>query len=101
MQPFEILYVMSTTVSLVSSIPQARQLVVTRRSDELSLPTWVAWLGTQMISFLYAVSISQGALIFANIGWITFYAVMVGLIIYYRRPAYVSRLVLAVDEVED
>ena len=98
MQPFEILYMISTSVSLLSSIPQARQLVVTKRSDELSLTTWIVWLGTQLVSFMYAISIAQTALIFANIGWITFYAVMVGLILYYRRPSHMLALDSVLDE---
>lgn len=100
MHLFEILYMLSTTVSLVSSIPQARRLVIAKRSDELSLATWCAWLGTQLISFAYALSIAQPALIFANIGWLTFYVVMVTLILYYRRPSYLAQLAVAADDTE-
>lgn len=85
MQPFELLFMLSTSISLVSSIPQARQLIITKRSDELSLPTWIVWFGSMIISLLYAISLSQLTLILAYIGWATFYGVMVGLIIHYRR----------------
>ena len=98
MHLFEVLYIMSTTVSLIASVPQARQLIITKRSDELSATTWVVWLCTQCVSFVYAISIAQTALILANIGWITFYSVMVGLILYYRRPAHLSRLTPVLEE---
>lgn len=101
MHPFELLYIMSTTVSLVACIPQARQLIITKRSDELSATTWGMWVCTQCVSLFYAISIAQTVLILANIGWLTFYSIMVGLILYYRRPAHLSRLTPVLEEVTE
>lgn len=98
MHPFELLYIMSTTVSLIASVPQARQLIITKRSDELSATTWGMWVCTQCVSLFYAISIAQTVLILANIGWLTFYSIMVVLILYYRRPAHLSRLTPVLEE---
>lgn len=68
MHIFEILYSLSTTVALLACLPQARQLIVTKCSDELSLTTWTMWLGTQCFSLGYALSIGQTVLVAANCG---------------------------------
>jgi hypothetical protein len=82
---FETLYACSTTIAVLASFPQIRQLLLAKRSDELNLATWTLWLGTQFVSLTYALSIHNRLLTIINAVWITFYAVMLGLITYYRR----------------
>lgn len=85
MTPFEILYASSTTIAVLASFSQIRQLLIAKRSDELSVATWALWLGTQFVSLVYAASISNHLLMGINSVWVTFYAIMVCLILYYRR----------------
>ena len=82
---FETLYACSTTIAVLASFPQIRQLLITKRSEELNLATWSLWLCTQFISFTYATSIQNHLLMVVNVVWITFYAVMLALIAYYRK----------------
>lgn len=85
MNPIEVLYTCSASVAVLASIPQVRQLLVTKSSDELNIATWSLWLGTQFISLTYAISLQVHLLIIVNCIWITFYTVMLTLILYYRR----------------
>lgn len=96
---FEILYTISTLIAIVACIPQMRQLVTAKRSDEFNLSTWVTWLGTQVVSLIYVSSLEQMLLVAASTCWVLFYACMVGMIMYYRRPAHLLRL--AEQEVSD
>ena len=85
MNPIEILYTCSTSIAVLASIPQVRQLLITKSSDELNIATWALWLGTQFISLTYAISLQVHLLIVVNCIWIMFYAIMLTLILYYRR----------------
>lgn len=84
MTVIELLYICSTTIAVLASIPQISQLLITRRSDELSLTTWVLWLCTQFVSLTYAISIANILLACVNVTWIIFYITMVALIVRYR-----------------
>lgn len=81
----EILYSLAGSVALVASGSQVHQLIRSGRSDELSIATWSLWCGTQLVSLVYMISIHQPLLIVFNALWATLYALMVGLILYYRR----------------
>lgn len=85
MNPFEILYTCSTTVAVIASVPQVRQLIISKRSDELSVPTWSLWLATQVVSLTYMISIRERLLIIVSSIWLVFYVIMMALIMYYRR----------------
>ena len=85
MSPIEILYTCSTSIAVLASIPQVRQLFVTKSSGELNIVTWSLWLCTQFISLAYAISLQVHLLIIVNCIWIGFYAIMLSLILYYRR----------------
>ena len=85
----ELLYICSTTIAVLASIPQISQLLITRRSDELSLTTWVLWLCTQFVSLTYAISIANILLACVNVTWIIFYITMVALIVRFRPRAQV------------
>lgn len=85
MSPIEILYTCSTSIAVLASFPQIRQLLVTKSSDELNIATWSLWLCTQFVSLLYAISLQIHLLLIVNCIWIAFYAIMLSLILYYRR----------------
>lgn len=85
MHLFEILYMTSTAVALIACIPQMRQLIATKCSDEFSLTTWTMWIFTQGISLMYVLSLKQMLLVLASGLWTMFYIIMVSLILYYRR----------------
>jgi uncharacterized protein with PQ loop repeat len=84
MTPLEYLYTFAVATSVFASFPQVYKLITTRRSDELSLVTWVVWLVAQLVSLAYVLSIHNILLVVVNIAWVCFYSVMLFLIIYYR-----------------
>ena len=98
MQLLEILYGIGTVAAIIACLPQMHQLMVTKRSDEFSLSTWVIWLGGQAMAFIYISSLGETLVALASACWTAFYAFMVGLILYYRRPAHQLRL--AEEEIE-
>lgn len=66
-------------------IPQVKRLLETKDSDGLSLTTWGTWACCQVMSMIYAISISATAYIIVNIFWVSFYWLMVCMIIKYRK----------------
>ena len=97
MQVLEFLYSAAVVVSITASVPQLRQLIITKASDEFSLLSWGVWLGTQLVSLAYVISIKNTLLIGANLLWASFYLAMVYLIIHYRH-IHKPVLVVAVDD---
>lgn len=85
MNIYEIMYTCSSTIAVLASIPQVRQIIVTKLAEELSLLTWSLWFCTQTISLVYAISIRNSLLMMVNLIWISFYALMICLIVYYRK----------------
>ena len=85
MNLIELAYLLASTASVIAMWPQVRQLLVAKRSDELSLPTWITWTACQLISLVYSISIKALPFILANIAWVTFYITMLGLIFRYQR----------------
>ena len=55
----EIAYSCSTIIALLASASQVKQLLISKRSDELSPATWSVWSCTQFVSLLYALSLEQ------------------------------------------
>lgn len=102
MAPIELLYTFSTTASLIASAPQVRQLLISKRSDELSRITWSVWLFSQVVFLVYAATtLSRPVLVIANIVWLGFYLAMIFLIFYYRRypgGAKVQRVLANADD---
>lgn len=86
-QIIEILYLIAATIAVGACIPQLRQLVIAKASDELSLPTWITWTLTQCFTLMYVISIKNIPMTIVNVIWVSFYASMVGLIVYYRRAS--------------
>ena len=83
----EIIYLITSTCSLLMGLPQIRQLILTKRSDELNIGTWTMWLFSQLIFLLYVASKNDRILIIMQVIWLLFYVVMASLVLYYRwRP---------------
>ncbi|MFZ1258016.1 MAG: hypothetical protein WAQ25_00940 [Candidatus Saccharimonas sp.] len=83
----EAVYIISSFTAIVMSIPQVRQLLIEKRSDELNIATWATWLVSQFVVLLYVTSRGEHIMMITNTIWCTFYAVMISLILYYRmRP---------------
>ena len=100
MTALQIIYTISTCIALLASFPQIRQLMVSKRSDELSITPWVLWLCTQFVSLAYVMSIRDTLLItFASI-WLVFYVIMISLILYYRRNTGVELVKQEIGEQE-
>lgn len=82
-----ILYIIAVFCSVIASIPQVMTLYRVKCSDEFQLTTWIVWLFTQTVSLAYMISLGNMLLIVANALWVTFYLLMVVLIIAYRPKA--------------
>lgn len=80
----QILYIIAGIVSIGAGIPQLRKLIAMKDSDEFSFSSWSLWLCTQSISTLYFITLGDLLAIIVAAAWTTFYALMLGLIIYYR-----------------
>lgn len=85
MHIIEYLYTAGVIVSILATIPQLKQLVATKASDEFSLSTWTIWLSAQAMTLVYVISINNILMITANTLWVAFYGAMVYLIIHYRH----------------
>jgi uncharacterized protein with PQ loop repeat len=81
------LYALAATVAIYACLPQLRKLTQTKQSDEFSLSTWVIWLVTQGVAVLYAITISDPLYATVSVVWLGFYALMVTLIVKYRKEA--------------
>lgn len=81
----ETAYITSSVVAILMSLPQVRQLLVEKASDELNIGTWATWLLSQFVVLLYVSSKGEKVMIATNIVWCTFYLAMIVLILYYRR----------------
>jgi uncharacterized protein with PQ loop repeat len=88
----QILYIVASIVSIGAGIPQLRKLLLTKRTDEFSVPTWTTWTSTQAVSLLY--SFYLGDLYFTMVCaiWLAFDGLMMVVILKYRRnsPASVA-----------
>lgn len=83
--PIQTVYLLTSLVGVMAMVPQVRRLVTTKQSDQFSLTTWIVWGMCQVSSFAYATSINATAYMIVGSAWITFYAVMIFLIIKYRK----------------
>jgi len=81
----QVLYVLASIVSIAAGIPQLRKLLLTKRSDEFSIPTWSIWTATQAVSLLY--SFYLGDIYFTTVCaiWLAFNGLMMILIFRYRN----------------
>ncbi len=98
MKFIELIYIGTTFASVLMSLPQLRQLWRIKNSDEFSLSSWIAWLIAQLSSLVYAIAIKSTPYLIVNALWLSFYVMMILLIIKYRKG---SQLVYAEAIAED
>ncbi len=98
MHIIEYLYTAGVIVSILATVPQLKQVVTTKASDEFSLSTWIVWLSAQAMTLVYVISINNALMITANTLWVAFYAAMVYLIIHYRHFSRQTSVTEPVDE---
>src|SRR5690606_20917751 len=94
----EITYITAAIVALSAGIPQLRQLLISKASDEFSLSTWLIWLSTQCVTLVYVATVRNTLMIYVSLAWVLFHAAMVVLIVYYRRYALRKVPVVLEDE---
>ncbi len=84
MNLFHLFYLIGTAAAIVAGIPQLRRLLITKQADEFSIWTWIIWLFSQITALAYGWS--TGDLLYSAVAlfWLSFYTVMVTLIIKYR-----------------
>jgi len=100
MHIIEVIYITAAIVALSAGIPQLRQLLIAKASDELSLSTWCIWFVTQLVTLMYVTSIGNTLMVVVNVAWVSFYAAMVGLILHYRHRPQAPQAVLIEEEYE-
>lgn len=92
MHAIEIFYLSASALSVVAMGPQIRQMLISKNTEGLSLITWTVWMSTQVIAMIYSLSINAWPFFLVSTAWCLFYAVMVTLIVKYRREAKQSLL---------
>lgn len=85
MNSIQTIYLLTSFLTVLATIPQLKQLVFTKQSDQFNLITWLMLGGNQLMSFAYAISINATAYVIVNVAWIMFYVVMLFLIVKYRK----------------
>lgn len=85
MPVIEIIYLSSGGLAFLASIPQITKIVSLKNTSEFYIPTWFVWLIYQSSALFYALSIKAWAYFIINILWVTFYMLMVILIIRYSN----------------
>ncbi len=92
MNLIELTYILASIASVIVMYPQIKKLLLTKRSDELSLSTWGVWAICQFVALIYSLSLAAIPLILVNAVWITFYVAMLVLILKYRNnvPALIT-----------
>ena len=81
----ELTYLIASVAAVIAMAPQIKTLLVTKQSDELNLSTWMVWASYQVVALMYSISLGAIPYLIANIAWLMFYAVMLTLIVKYRK----------------
>jgi len=85
MNAIDILYLVTSLASIGASVPQVKQLFKEKRSEELSLSTWLMWFICQITFLIYVSTRGETLMLATNLIWLVFYAAMLWMIVYYRR----------------
>jgi uncharacterized protein with PQ loop repeat len=85
MHAVELIYLITTFTSVFTALPQLKQLWRMKNSDEFSLFSWVAWCLSQIAALFYSITIHSIPYLLVNIAWISFYLLMISLIIKFRN----------------
>lgn len=84
-QATEVLLLILGVFSILAAIPQLYTLVHAKKSDQFNVFSWLVWFGYQASSCAYSYAIHAYTYFFINILWTLFYAIMVILILKFRR----------------
>jgi uncharacterized protein with PQ loop repeat len=79
------IYLVATFGSIITAFPQIRQLWKMKNSEEFNILTWCAWGVAQVTTLVYSITIHSLPFILVNIGWVSYYAVILSLIFKYRN----------------
>lgn len=90
MHIIQILYITASTASVCAGVPQLRQLMAARRSDEFSVQTWSVWTASQFAGLSYAIWMHDLFFTVVTAVWVVFYCIMMTLILKYRRSTSLS-----------
>lgn len=82
----QIMYSVAAVVAIGAGIPQLRQLITTKNSDEFSIATWSTWLITQSVTATYFTTLGSTLAAVVSGAWVVFYLMILTLIMYYRSP---------------
>lgn len=84
---FHIFYMIGTFAAICAGIPQLRKLFLSKQADDFSVSTWLVWLFSQVTALGYALSMHD--MLYAGVSafWLSFYAVMVAMILKYRSDS--------------
>ena len=81
-----ILLLIVSTCTYISYMPQTIRLIRTKKSEDISIPSWILWVTSGLCYTLYAVLVSKdGMLIFETVSELTFCLVILLLAIKYRK----------------
>lgn len=72
-------------LSILSYIPQLVKLVKTKKSDDISLTSWLIWVSTSLAYFIYACLEAYPWVIFASGIQLAFNTIILLLAYYYQR----------------
>ena len=91
------IYLITTFGSIFTAFPQIKQLRKMKNSDEFNIFSWTAWSIGQVTALIYSITIHSIPFIIVNIGWVTYYVIIMSLIFKYRKG---SNIVLVPEKVE-
>lgn len=92
-----IIYMLAATIQIIAGFPQILRVIERKSSRELSATTWSLWCLAQVASLLYTIHVANPVLIMMSVLWVMYYAVMVGVILYYRQEQFQSVVVPDTD----
>lgn len=84
----KILYCMAAVIALGACIPQVACLLRSKQADSFSVSSWVAWTVTQFVTLVYVVSIRNTMMTLVSVAWVSFYIVMIVLILHYKKQTF-------------
>lgn len=82
----EFAYLIASSIAIMAMLPQVKQLLVTRQSEEFNVFSWSSWTFSQFVALMYGISLGAVPYIVINSIWLAYYLVMIGVIIYFRKP---------------
>ena len=87
-----ILLIIVSTCTYISYLPQTIRLLRTKKSEDISIPSWILWITSGACYTLYAVLVSKdGMLIFETASELSFCIIILLLAIKYRKSNNINK----------